>query len=140
MPSYFACMSATILVLHAFTSLAARWRYKPASQSPLSAFKAINVSVSNGNAVEEKTFVELHGGLVLFSFKITRLLSSLVFLVLSLATLRVDRDAGCGISRMDSFMIYFWSSGPGVSASNWIQLSLCATSVRRSAYLSTLLF
>ncbi|KAG8215620.1 hypothetical protein J3R82DRAFT_7488 [Butyriboletus roseoflavus] len=132
-PGYFACISATILVLHAFAHvLLVRPRHKDVvAQSPFATFEPVDVSVANGAALQEKTFIELHGGLVLYLFKIARLFSCLAFLVLSLTTLQNGRDGEClsGVSWRGSNTAYsLLSSDRGTSNSDWIYFSICATS------------
>lgn len=145
LPGYFACLSSTILVLHAIARLLiVRPRHSVVvRQSLFAASEAVDVSSVNGVASEEKTFVELHGGLVLYLCKIARLLSCLAFLALSLVTFQSDRHGEClsGVSGKGCNMAYSWSSSSlGTSNSSWVPFSLRATSVRRSVNLHLLLF
>lgn len=144
-PGYFACISATILVLHAFARLLlVRPKHKAVvPQTPFAAREPVDVSVSNGAALLEKTFVELHGGLALYLFKIARLTSCFAFLMLSLATLQTDRHGECfpDASWKGGDTAYsLLSSARGMSNSDWISFSICATSVGRSNNLQEMVF
>ncbi|KAH0835495.1 hypothetical protein J3R83DRAFT_9163 [Lanmaoa asiatica] len=131
-PGYFACISATILVLHVFTHLLiARTRHLVViRQSPFAAFEVADVSVANSAVLRERTFVELHGGLVSYLFKIARLFSCMAFLALCLATFQTDRCGEClfSVSAKDDTAYSCPSSSLRTPILDRIQFSLCATS------------
>ncbi|KAF7369374.1 ATP-binding cassette transporter [Mycena venus] len=128
-PALVAAASVVVLLLHLF--LASAWGRRLRKASEPDAVNPVPVVHAGGLVADVKEYVAQHGGGVIFSFKLVRLLACLTLLGLSIASLATIEG-----HKSETGIFGKWgeehhkknkNESPALSVTEWLQLAMCTT-------------
>ncbi|KAF7369381.1 ATP-binding cassette transporter [Mycena venus] len=131
-PALVAAASVVVLLLHLF--LASAWECRLRGTSEPDAVNPVPVVHAGGLVADVKEHVAQHGGGVIFSFKLVRLLACLTLLGLSIASLAITEGHKSETGKASIFGKWGEkhhkknkNESPALSVTEWLQLAMCTT-------------